>query len=163
MNKPAPKRRQNNATCNTIHGVTGFNALHGTTQHSHHDNTAKLVKGHQREREAINKLLTLVEKRKGEYTEACITAMEAAHVARRRRVTVLLEGETIIVTKVSLQRRKEVEGESKREETTGWEGRILNLDRDTLQVTYAGRRICSSKLWQRKEHRRCDQCEWTGS
>jgi hypothetical protein len=91
-NKPAAKQRQNNAACSTTHGATGFDALHGVARHDHHGNKAnqaKLVKGHQREKEAITKLLPMVEKRKVEYAKACVAAMEAAHVARRRRATVL--------------------------------------------------------------------------
>jgi hypothetical protein len=30
-NKPAPKQRRNNATCNTTRDASGFNTLHGAT------------------------------------------------------------------------------------------------------------------------------------
>jgi hypothetical protein len=52
-------------------------------------NQAKLVKGHQQEKEAINKLLTLVQRRKKKCMKRCIAAMETGHAARRRRAYVL--------------------------------------------------------------------------
>jgi 23S rRNA maturation mini-RNase III len=64
----APKRRRNNADFNTTRGATGFDALHGAAH-----NTAaqeKLRKGHQKDKETINKILTLVQERKQDCTEA---------------------------------------------------------------------------------------------
>jgi hypothetical protein len=90
----APKRRRNNAACNTTRGATGFDALHGAARRDHRDNTAnreKLVKGHRRDKEAIDRILTLVLERKQECTEAYMTAIAAARAAKKKREAVLQE------------------------------------------------------------------------
>jgi hypothetical protein len=90
----APKRRRNNAACNTTRGATGFDALHGAARRDHRDNTAsreKLVKGHKRDKEAINRILTLVLERKQECTEAYMAAIAAARAAKKKREAVLRE------------------------------------------------------------------------
>jgi Asp/Glu/hydantoin racemase len=60
------------------HGATGFDALHGATQHNHHDNAVNLakhdIKGHKQDKAAINKVLTLILQQKEECAEAYIAA-----------------------------------------------------------------------------------------
>jgi hypothetical protein len=87
-NQPTAKRKRNNAACNTTRGATGFDALHGAARRDHRENKAneeKLLKGNRREKEAINKLLTLVEQRKKKCAAAGVAMMEATRVARERR------------------------------------------------------------------------------
>jgi hypothetical protein len=148
-NKPPAKRRKNNAACNTTRGATGFDALHGAARRDHRDNEAnlaKLVKGHQREKEAIKKLLTLVDKRKVACSEAAVKAMEAARVARRRRAALVTNGMTggsTLVTEVSRQGGNVTNGRNPEEEQgpeAGNTARNLVTDASGLGLVTEGRR-----------------------